>query len=239
VISGWIQADLGSARQIDHIELLPVAYVLDGWNNVFLNGADVEYSNDGVSWSAAGSVSGAAENVYATVNMNVSARYIRLKFPGFGSLAVGDFRIFGVESSGVAAMVTSISNGALDTHIHLDYDVTGQVAQSVDALGNTTSYAYNTFGELVTRTDPLSVSVSVQTANTYDRRGQLLSTTRDAAGGGLQLTTAFAYDAFGRAIQVTDADGKVRATTARGGWLRRRTRWVRRAPILMTAAATC
>ncbi len=116
----------------------------------------------------------------------------------------------GVVDTALTNAVTAITNAAADSKVTLGYNVTGTVSQSVDSLGYATTYAYNAFGEEVSRTKPFTSSISVTTASVYDRRGLLLSSTVDATG--LNLISSAVYDAFGRAVQVTDPNGAVRST---------------------------
>ncbi len=101
-----------------------------------------------------------------------------------------------------SALNNAISAGATDNHTHIDYNVTGTVADTVDALGGVTTYGYNAFGQEGSRIDPLSTGVTTQTNKTYSRRGLLLTSTADV--GGLALLTSYQYDAFGRKTKVTD-----------------------------------
>ncbi|MFA5711917.1 Ig-like domain-containing protein, partial [Mycolicibacterium sp.] len=114
----------------------------------------------------------------------------------------------GAITPAVTAAITA--NAALDSTTRLDFDRLGLVSARTDALGAITRYQYNAFGELAAQIEPIETGVTVETRRTYDRRGLVLTEIKDAAAGGLQLTTAFGYDAFGRAVQTTDAVGKVR-----------------------------
>jgi len=122
----------------------------------------------------------------------------------------------GLVTTALTTAVGAVANAQTDSSNQVQYDVDGTVLQSTDALGVTTSFGYNAFRELTATvsqlgklTDPAGSS-TVQTDRVYDRRGLLLSSTRDASG--LNISTAAAYDAFGRAVQTTDANGAVRST---------------------------
>ncbi len=119
----------------------------------------------------------------------------------------------GLVVAGLTSAVAAIANSAIDSRTQSAYNVTGTVSASTDAESAVTSYSYNAFGELVGQVDPISSGVTREITRTYDRRGLLRTAILDAASGGLQLQTAIAYDAFGRAINTTDPDNKVRATT--------------------------
>jgi RHS repeat-associated protein len=74
------------------------------------------------------------------------------------------------------------------------YDANGNRLTETDPTG-TVTYAYNQFGEVLTRTDQMSGV----TTNTYDAQGNLL-TTKDA----LNNTATFTSDARGLLLTVTD-----------------------------------
>jgi YD repeat-containing protein len=60
---------------------------------------------------------------------------------------------------------------------------------------------------------PLATANTIQSARTYDRRGLLKTEIVDSALGGKQITTTYGYDAFGRAVTLTNALGKTTTTT--------------------------
>lgn len=110
-----------------------------------------------------------------------------------------------------ATLTNAIVTSATDSHSHTDYTVTGTVADTIDPLGVATAYGYNPFGDLTSRTDPLSSGVTTMAVKIYSRRSLLLTSTADVSG--LALATNYQYDAFGRVTQVTDAKGNVTKTT--------------------------
>ena len=77
------------------------------------------------------------------------------------------------------------------------YDSHGQVTSKTDVQGNSTSYSYDTYGNLSGVTDALGNTVSF----TYNSYGQLTSKT-DASG-----TKRYGYDADGRRTSIVDATG--------------------------------
>lgn len=98
------------------------------------------------------------------------------------------------------------------------YNVTDTIKETEQQLTATetvkTLYAYNAFGELTTRTDPLGTAAAPLTRATtfaYDRRGLTTQTIQDS--GGFNLTTTAVYDAFGRALTVTDPRSAPRHTS--------------------------
>ncbi|MEM6472621.1 MAG: RHS repeat-associated core domain-containing protein, partial [Planctomycetota bacterium] len=99
--------------------------------------------------------------------------------------------------------------GPLDAPIEsFAYDVMNQLTEFTDALGNVTSYTYDSRSRLATTTLPDPDGVGSQTASVttlaYDAAGRL-STITDALG----YVTTYGYDAAGRQTSVTlpDPDG--------------------------------
>ncbi len=111
----------------------------------------------------------------------------------------------GLVNTTLTTAVTAITNAALDSKTHLDFDLTGQVQQSIDALGYATTYGYNSFLEEISRTSPTNGANTVFNTTAYTQRGLVKSSTVDS--GGLSLLSQFGYDAFGRLVQTTDARG--------------------------------
>jgi RHS repeat-associated protein len=70
-----------------------------------------------------------------------------------------------------------------------------------DASGQTTTFAYNRFGQLLSATNPLNQAI----ACTYDANGYLLSMTGPLPGA--NDTGTLTYDAFGRVRTTTDVSG--------------------------------
>lgn len=97
------------------------------------------------------------------------------------------------------------------------YNVTGTIKESEQRLTATESaktlYAYNVFGEVITRTDPKGTTAAPLTSATtcaYDRRGLTTNTVEDS--GGINRITISSHDAFGRTLTVTDPRGAVRTS---------------------------
>ena len=80
----------------------------------------------------------------------------------------------------------------------------GLLATMTDPLGETTTYDYNTQGDLTGMTDPLGSTVSY----TYDPGGRQLTST-----DGLGNTTTFTYDSLNRTLTETDPLGGVTSYT--------------------------
>ena len=74
-------------------------------------------------------------------------------------------------------------------------------SQPISSSTATTSYTYNSFGEVLTDTDPLGNV----TTNTYDANGNLLTVTSPAPASGVAASvTTFAYNSLGELTQITD-----------------------------------
>ncbi|NVN92198.1 MAG: hypothetical protein HXX11_16570 [Desulfuromonadales bacterium] len=82
--------------------------------------------------------------------------------------------------------------------ITLSQNASHDITTMVDRMGRTTSYVYNTFGQLTAETDPLGIV----TTYAYDANHFLASITRDG-----QALWSFSYDTRGRRNTVTDEDG--------------------------------
>ena len=109
----------------------------------------------------------------------------------------------GPVTAALTDALAAIAGAAASSTTSLVYNVTGTVAKATDAMGVDTLYSYNSFRQRLTTTTTLSDTALSVTSLAYDRRGLVASQTVDSAAGGLQLTTSYGYDAFGRAIQVT------------------------------------
>jgi YD repeat-containing protein len=118
----------------------------------------------------------------------------------------------GGAAADVAGIVAALASSALDQASHVEFNVDGTIRQSTDALGEVTTYIYNAFGELVVQSDPLDVGTAIQTVFAYDRRGQVRMQAVDSASGGKMIVTLYGYDAFGRAVQLTDPNNHATAT---------------------------
>ncbi|WP_419688228.1 Ig-like domain repeat protein [Burkholderia theae] len=91
------------------------------------------------------------------------------------------------------------------------YDDDGELIQTTDAMGGVTSTHYDTFGDAVQTTETISAGRSVISTASYDRRGLQTGTVADT--GGVAAATSVQYDAFGRVIASTDANGNVTHTS--------------------------
>ena len=116
----------------------------------------------------------------------------------------------GLADSAVTAAVNAIADGVKDSVQAVAYDRRGLAISHTDALLFTDTSTYNAFGELVSSTNRIDASTTVTSTVTYDTRGSATITVEDS--GGLARSTSAVYDAFGRTIQATDANGKTRST---------------------------
>lgn len=83
-----------------------------------------------------------------------------------------------------------------------EYDALGQLTLTVDALGNTTAYSYNSLGSVTKLVEAVNTDVQREGSYTYDSDGRILSAV-DAMGNTLTQT----YDNRGNITAVTDACG--------------------------------
>ncbi|WP_409437966.1 discoidin domain-containing protein [Sphingopyxis sp. JAI128] len=86
----WIQMDFGSERSVGSGVVAPISTAYGNWGPSYLNGAVLQRSTDGASWTTVTTVSGAADEVRTAIVVNATARFIRLTKSNRW-LAVGDF----------------------------------------------------------------------------------------------------------------------------------------------------
>lgn len=125
--SAWVRADLGATKNVNHIKIAAANNPALGGTAALLNGAIVEYSTDGASWQAGPTISGMVAGTPAVVTLGgVQARYVRIRRPAAGPLALGDFMLFSsaVES---ASQLVAVDDAATTTM---------GVAASVPVLAN-------------------------------------------------------------------------------------------------------
>lgn len=114
-------------------------------------------------------------------------------------------------------------------NISYSFDSSGRVLSATNENGNTTSYTYDSIGNLLTKTVPISPGHTATTTytynsfgevltatdplgnvttNTYDANGNLLSVKTPAPGNGPSgSVTQFAYDTKGELTRITDPLG--------------------------------
>lgn len=88
----FLRADFGAPCALSYIRYTP-APTSASWGPTYTNGAELQYSLDGTSWTSIVTISGAVENVMSTYILPniVMARYVRLYKAGAAFLALGDF----------------------------------------------------------------------------------------------------------------------------------------------------
>lgn len=84
-----------------------------------------------------------------------------------------------------------------------EYDSSGNIVKTTNALGHSASATHNAQGKVLTQTNPLGHT----STHTYDPAGNLLSSTN-----ALGQTTRHSYDSLGKRTQSTSAEGRARQT---------------------------
>ncbi|WP_140637435.1 RHS repeat protein, partial [Methylibium rhizosphaerae] len=106
----------------------------------------------------------------------------------------------------LTAAVAAIRDATVDGSVDYEYTLRGELAITRGAT-STTTRIYNAFGDVTSVTaSGGSAQPSVQSFS-HDRRGLQTGTVSDPAG--INATTSARYDAFGRLVESTDANGKV------------------------------
>ncbi|WP_305885147.1 Ig-like domain-containing protein [Phenylobacterium sp. LH3H17] len=124
-VGAWIKADLGSVKNVNHIDVVPAVVASVTADAEDINGTIVEYSTDGTIWKTAATANGLSAGAMRTISLGgVALRYLRIKRTGSGQVALGDFRIFsaaaansplianpdGITSTGVAVTFNPMTN---------------------------------------------------------------------------------------------------------------------------------
>jgi YD repeat-containing protein len=125
-----------------------------------------------------------------------------------------------LSSTALVALTGGLVNAALEAAIAIDandsrvsrvFSVRGEVVQTTDASGQTSTFAYTAFRQLLTQRNWLSTSVEDRADYSYDRRGLRLTEMRylNGATAGAQFSSSI-YDAFGRVIslQTNNSDAR-------------------------------
>lgn len=114
----------------------------------------------------------------------------------------------GLVTQTLTDRLTAIGSAA-DSRTETNYTLRGAVQSAIDELSNQTVFTYTAFGELATRTDPISGTSSLLSTHSYDKRGLKTQSITDPSG--INAVVFVQYDAFGRVFQTTDANGNQRA----------------------------
>ncbi|MFZ6646154.1 DUF4214 domain-containing protein [Undibacterium sp. TJN25] len=114
----------------------------------------------------------------------------------------------GLTDSIFLTALAAIADPSLDSVNSVSYNLDGTIATTTDALGNVTSYGYDSFGEQTSIAwQPDIYSPAVVTDIAYDKRGLETDEVQDVDGRG--VTTHVDYDAFGRPILSIDANWNI------------------------------
>ena len=107
----------------------------------------------------------------------------------------------GLLNTTTQGQFTALRSTLTDRVEEAQYNLRGAVKAAIDALGKGTTYTYNGFGELTTQSSPVSAGQSLLQAYNYNNRGQVTTVSRSQGG-----SESRSYDAFGRVINVRDAN---------------------------------
>ena len=127
----------------------------------------------------------------------------RLSSTVLASLASGQASTGGQITASLTSAVAAVASAAIDSHSHVDYNVTGTILDMIDPLNASTTFSYDAYRDLISITDPLGII----STRTYDRRGLMLTAALDPSG--LNLVTRYGYNGFGQKVQTTDPNGNV------------------------------
>ena len=114
-----------------------------------------------------------------------------------------------VAASDIASRVAAVANATIDSETTTTYGFTaaGRTQTTKTAEGETVTQQYDAFGDVISSVEAITPTSSLETDYTYDKRGKLTRTVTDPDG--LDTVDSNEYDAFGRLISTTDADGNV------------------------------
>lgn len=116
----------------------------------------------------------------------------------------------GLVPNALKATLDAAANTSTDSRTTITYTRDSQVASSTDAVGTLTTTGYNAFAE-ETSTHVAGAALNTLTTYTVDKRGLRTGTVQDPAG--LNAVMSAVYDAFGREVRSTDANGRIREQT--------------------------
>jgi RHS repeat-associated protein len=178
---------------------------------------------------------GAAASAAYAVGTGCSAPNTGTAFqPKCSTDPAGNSSQYQYDASGNLTKQTNTTGGGSSTEFEKTYDnssrsvcggFAGQVCTTKDANGKTTSYAYNTAGDLTTVTPPAPLGA---TTYTYDSVGRVASVT-DGAGN----TTVYAYDNRDRTTSISpEGSGEIAIEYWDNGLEKRRFDWESNAEIL-------
>lgn len=98
--NAWVQADLGSIKNVNHIDVMAAIESSVGATPDDLNDTAVEYSIDGTTWRSAATLSGVAPAATRTLALGgVSLRYLRIRRTVTGQVALGELRFYSAAAA--------------------------------------------------------------------------------------------------------------------------------------------
>jgi YD repeat-containing protein len=97
-----------------------------------------------------------------------------------------------------------------DSTVSYGYELSGNVDYIADALGNKDWYSYDAFGDVISQSIAMGNGAWRKDEFEYDTRGQRTESVLDVEG--IAAAGKATYDAFGRAVTTTDANGNLRST---------------------------
>jgi YD repeat-containing protein len=96
----WIQADLGSVKAVNHIDIAAAVASAVGAGPEDLNDTVIQYSTDGASWNSGPTLYSMPPSGARTVVLGgVALRYLRVRRTLAGQVALGDLRFFSAAAA--------------------------------------------------------------------------------------------------------------------------------------------
>ena len=87
---GWLRADFGDVVFVSTAVIASATEASEYWAVAYTNGAQIQVSIDGSSWTTLATCSGHSHGVAKTYTLNAEARYVRV-YRNDTYLGVGDF----------------------------------------------------------------------------------------------------------------------------------------------------
>lgn len=87
----WLRADFGYVVFVSTAVIASATEASGGWDVDHTNGAKIQVSSDGTSWTTLATCSGHAHGAPKTYALNAEARYVRVYRSDGEYLGVGDF----------------------------------------------------------------------------------------------------------------------------------------------------
>jgi YD repeat-containing protein len=171
------------------------------------------YDDEGQLRFSVNALGEVVENEYDTLGRQIATTRYATRVDGAavnamaGGLLSDDVNAAALMMLAAARAAHAAQNSVAQTR----YDSVGHAVGRADALGHVSSATYNAFGEVVASTQPGTIGGSVvTTVHNYDRRGLETSTVQRTDK--VYVTRSAQYDAFGRMVRSTDANGNTTQT---------------------------